>query len=79
MVGLIALASWLFTYFVFRYSSLSALMASILTPLVAILLGYGNLAALLLAMSGLLIWKHRANIERLRDGTEPMVSWGKKE
>lgn len=79
IVGLIAVVAWLFTYFVFRYSSLSALMSAVLTPLVAILLGFGNMAALLLVMSGLLIWKHRANIERLRDGTEPMVSWGKKE
>lgn len=78
LVGLIALASWLFTYFVFRYSSLSALMSAILTPVVSIIAGHGEMAVLLIVMAGLLIWKHRANIERLRDGTEPMVDWSKK-
>lgn len=78
MLGLIALGAWLFTYFVFRYSSLSALMSAVITPVVALLIGFGHYFVLLVVMSGLLIWRHRANIERLRDGSEPMVDWGRK-
>lgn len=76
MLGLIGAAAWLFTYFVFRYSSLSALMAAVITPAVAPLIGFGSYFVLLVVMSVLLIWRHKANIERLRDGTEPMVDWG---
>jgi len=78
LLGLIALATWLFTYFVFRLSSLSALTAAITTPLVALLIGLGQMFVLLLIMAVLLIWRHRENIERLRDGTEPTVDWSKK-
>ncbi len=78
MVGLIALAAWLFTYFVFRYSSLSALMSAVITPLVAFLIGFGEMTFVLVIMAGLLIWRHRENIERLRTGEEPMVDWSKK-
>ncbi len=78
LLGLIALAAWLFTYFVFRYSSLSAVMAAVITPAVSLMIGFGTSFFLLAIMSGLLIWRHRENIDRLRAGTEPMVEWGKK-
>ena len=78
MLGLIALGSWLFTYFVFRYSSLSAIMSAVITPPVAFIIGFGNAIVVLLIMAGLLLWRHRENIERLRTGTEPMVDWNKK-
>ena len=78
LLGMIALASWLFTFFVFRYSSLSALLAALVTPPVAFLIGLQDMMVLLVVMALILVWKHRANIERLRDGTEPMVDWSKK-
>jgi glycerol-3-phosphate acyltransferase PlsY len=59
-----------------RYSSLSGLIASAMTPA---LLWYfvGNRAALLFAVLTVLIWvMHRANIARLVAGTEPKI--GKK-
>ena len=78
MVALMALGAWLFTYFVFRYSSLSALLAALVTPPVAAIVGFGHMFILLIVLSLILIWRHRSNISRLRDGTEPMVDWGKK-
>jgi glycerol-3-phosphate acyltransferase PlsY len=59
-----------------RYSSLSGLLASAMTPA---LLWYfvSNRAALLFAVLTVLIWiMHRANIARLLAGTEPKI--GKK-
>ncbi len=78
LLGFMALSAWLFTYFVFRYSSLSALMSAVITPLVAFLVGFGDMVVVLVIMAVLLIWRHKANIERLRDGTEPMVDWSRK-
>lgn len=78
LLGFMALSAWLFTYFVFRYSSLSALMSAVITPLVAFLVGFNDMVVVLAIMAGILIWRHKANIERLRDGTEPMVDWSRK-
>jgi acyl phosphate:glycerol-3-phosphate acyltransferase len=56
-----------------RYSSLAALIASALTPLVLWFLGIPDVAALFLVLSALLWIKHRANIGRLLDGSEGKI------
>lgn len=64
---------WLVVAFVSRYSSLSALVASAATPLIAWALGRGE-TALLLALLAVILWlKHRPNIERLLAGTEGRI------
>jgi glycerol-3-phosphate acyltransferase PlsY len=67
---------WLGIAFLFRYSSLAALLASAATP--AILWFNGNIreAELFLALTALLWTMHRANIARLLSGTENKI--GKK-
>ena len=70
--GVLFIAFWLITAYLTRYSSASALLASVLAPL-AMLIWQIPGAVILLAMSGLLIFKHRANIERLMAGTEPKI------
>lgn len=64
---------WLVTAFTSRYSSLSALVASVVTPL--FLWGFGQpaLAALSAVLTLLLFYMHRANIARLRAGTEGKI------
>jgi glycerol-3-phosphate acyltransferase PlsY len=56
-----------------RYSSLSAIIAAVVTPIW--LLTVGNCATAILAalLSALLIYKHRANIHRLVAGEEPRI------
>jgi glycerol-3-phosphate acyltransferase PlsY len=68
---------WLLLALIFRYSSLSALVACLATP--AILYALGRLdAALLFALLTALVWfKHRANIGRLVSGTEPKIGAAK--
>jgi glycerol-3-phosphate acyltransferase PlsY len=78
LIGLIALGAWLFTFFVYRISSLSALVSAVLTPVVVFIIGYRDITVLILVMAALLIWKHRSNVQRLIDGTEPMASFSKK-
>ena len=66
-------ATWLATAYVKRYSSLAALVASAIVPLALLIYGHPVLATIFAVMSVLLFWKHRANIARLRDGSEPLI------
>jgi acyl phosphate:glycerol-3-phosphate acyltransferase len=70
--GVLFIAFWLITAYFTRYSSFSALLASVLAP-VAMLFAQVTGGVVLLLMSALLIYKHRANIERLMAGTEPKI------
>lgn len=71
--ALIFCAVWLGTALVTRYSSASALAASIATPLALFSLGYVPEGLLALLMTLLLMWKHSANISRLLKGEEPKI------
>jgi glycerol-3-phosphate acyltransferase PlsY len=64
---------WLALAFALRYSSLSALTASVITPIVLWLIGHTALATLFAALTLLLIYMHRENIKRLMAGTEGKI------
>jgi acyl phosphate:glycerol-3-phosphate acyltransferase len=64
---------WLLTAAISRYSSLSALVASLITPIFLEWLGHPALAALFAVLSALLFYMHRENIKRLRAGTEGKI------
>ncbi len=66
-------AVWLAVAYLSRYSSLAALVASIAMPLILFVMGQPELAALAALMTLLLLWKHRANISRLKSGEEPKI------
>ena len=76
-LGLAALGTWLLMALLFRLSSLSALMAAVGAPVYAVLLGEPHeIAAAVLAMSLLLVWRHKSNIKNLLGGKESRI--GKK-
>jgi acyl phosphate:glycerol-3-phosphate acyltransferase len=56
-----------------RYSSLSALVAATLTPIVLYIAGHREMAAIFLLMTVLVCIMHRANIQRLLSGTEGRI------
>ena len=66
-------AIWIAVAWAFRYSSLAALVASALTPLVVWLLGQSGPAVLFLALTVALWITHRANISRLLAGNEGKI------
>ena len=75
MVGLGAIVTWLFMAKVFRYSSLAALTAAVLSPLYLWLARPSPaLLAMSLLMSALLLWRHRSNIQRLLNGQEDQIA-----
>lgn len=73
-VALAALAIWLVTAALFRFTSLAALVAAILLPVLSWWLdGRPAFGALAVGLAALLVWRHRENIARLRRGTEPRI------
>jgi acyl phosphate:glycerol-3-phosphate acyltransferase len=64
---------WLATAFASRYSSLAALVASLVTPVLLWWLGQLALATLFAAMTVLLFYMHRENIKRLLAGSEGKI------
>jgi glycerol-3-phosphate acyltransferase PlsY len=70
-VGLMTIATWLVVAYVFKISSLAALIAILLTPFyIWWLIPEPTLLAAMLFMAGLLFWRHRSNIKNLVKGTE---------
>jgi len=64
---------WIATAFTSRYSSLSALVASFVTPIFLWWFGHPALASLFAVLTLLLFYMHRENIRRLQAGTEGRI------
>ncbi|PID61801.1 MAG: acyl-phosphate glycerol 3-phosphate acyltransferase [Gammaproteobacteria bacterium] len=71
--GFLAILSWLAIALVFRRSSLAALVTFALVPIYLLAVGKDTYALAFLIIGVLLFCTHRSNIQRLRDGTEPMI------
>lgn len=78
-IGLAFAIAWLGLFAVTRTSSVGGMAAAIAAPVAAAAFGRFDLAILLLALALLVLWKHRANIGRLIEGTEPRSGGGKKD
>jgi glycerol-3-phosphate acyltransferase PlsY len=77
-VGLLTTGIWLAMAIVFRYSSLAALTAILLTPLCFLwLLPERPIIIAMLVLTALLYWRHRSNIANLLSGKEDKISFGK--
>jgi glycerol-3-phosphate acyltransferase PlsY len=64
---------WIATAATSRYSSLSALVASFVTPIFLWWFGHPALASLFAVLTLLLFYMHRENIKRLQAGTEGQI------
>jgi glycerol-3-phosphate acyltransferase PlsY len=64
---------WIVVALLTRYSSLSALIASLVTPILLWWLGQLALAVLFAVLTLLLFYAHRENIKRLLAGTEGKI------
>lgn len=72
-IGAIYAVVWLGVLALLRISSLAGMSAAVAAPLAAALLGRWELVPVLAAIAIIVLWLHRANIARLRAGTEPRV------
>lgn len=71
--GLIALAVWLVAAMGTRYSSVGGMTAAVAAPVAAGFFGRADLSLIFLAFALTVLWRHRANLERLLQGTEPRI------
>lgn len=70
-LGLATLATWVIIAAFFRYSSLAAIVAAVFAPFYQLLIWEGGpVAAAIVVMCLLLVWRHSANIQKLFAGTE---------
>ena len=76
-VGMAAFFVWAIIVFITRYVSLASVAALAVAPLIAWLRVDSTSAFILAIAAGIAIWKHRANIKRLRAGFEPKLNFGK--
>jgi glycerol-3-phosphate acyltransferase PlsY len=72
-IGLVYAVVWLGLLAAVRISSIAGMTAAVSAPVAAALFDRFDFVPLLIACALLVLWKHRANIERLLDGSEPRV------
>ncbi len=83
-LGLATAATWLIIAVFFRYSSLASLAAAAFAPVYYLLVdgvvwyAEGSIAVSIVAMSLLLAWRHKENIQRLFEGKESRLGGQKK-
>ncbi|WP_404713129.1 glycerol-3-phosphate 1-O-acyltransferase PlsY [Sphingomonas sp. MMS24-J13] len=71
--GLIALAVWLLATAITRISSVGGMSAAISAAIAAAFFSRFDLSIYFLAFALMVLWKHRENIARLLQGTEPRI------
>ncbi len=83
MIGVIAGLSWLVSAVLFKISSLSALIATLVILVVSYFdllnIADPSLFPAILAMGALIFWAHRSNIVRILEGVEPKIGGKKKD
>ncbi|OYW45106.1 MAG: acyl-phosphate glycerol 3-phosphate acyltransferase [Sphingomonadales bacterium 32-68-7] len=72
-IGLAYAAVWIGMLAVTRISSLGGMSAAIAAPIAAAALGRMELVPVLAGIAAIVLFMHRANIARLRAGTEPRI------
>ncbi len=72
-VGIGCCIAWLIAAASTRTSSMGALGAAAASTFLMVFLGYGYALFLGILLTLLVFWRHRANIKRIRAGTEPKI------
>jgi len=72
-VGIACCATWLTAAAISRISSLGALVSAASSAVWAFLIGYNSLISLPIILALMVFLRHKENIARLSDGTEPRI------
>jgi glycerol-3-phosphate acyltransferase PlsY len=76
----VGILTWGIVFYTFGYVSLGSIVAALVVVITGWLAGYSFVIALALTLLGALaIWRHRANIQRLMNGTENKFQRKKKQ
>jgi glycerol-3-phosphate acyltransferase PlsY len=72
-LALVCIAVWLVAFLITRISSVGGISAAVAAAPAAWAMGHSELILPLAGIALVILWRHRANIARLRAGTEPRV------
>ncbi|WP_299738276.1 glycerol-3-phosphate 1-O-acyltransferase PlsY [uncultured Roseobacter sp.] len=72
-VGIGCCIAWLIGALLWRISSMGALVSAAASTFLLVFLGQGEAVVLGGLLTVIVLWRHRANISRLRAGTEPKI------
>ncbi|WP_298974032.1 glycerol-3-phosphate 1-O-acyltransferase PlsY [uncultured Roseobacter sp.] len=72
-VGIGCCIAWLIGALLWRISSMGALVSAAASTFLLVFLGKGEAVVLGGLLTVIVLWRHRANIARLRAGTEPKI------
>lgn len=75
IAGIAIIITWILVAVIFRYSSLAAIVASLLAPIFMLIIADKSYFFPVLMITALLIWRHLENIKRLQAGTEGKISF----
>jgi glycerol-3-phosphate acyltransferase PlsY len=76
IAALVGVVIWLMIFWLTRYVSLASVMAAAVLPIVILAINWGNENAKAMfyfsvCVAAVVIWRHRSNLSRLMQGTEP--------
>jgi len=74
--GLIGFGIWIVIFWLTRYVSVASITAALLLPIVILVISWRNENAKVIfyfsvCVAAVVIWRHRSNLSRLMNGTEP--------
>ena len=75
LLGIIGFVTWIVIAAIFRYASLAALVTFVLVPFYSLFLATPAYFIPLIAMTTLIVWRHRTNIQNLRTGQERKLGY----
>ncbi len=71
--GIAACLIWLVAVAITRISSMGGLVSAAASSILVVLTGHGAAYLLCVVLTIIVIWRHRANIARIKAGTEPKI------
>ncbi|WP_449622959.1 glycerol-3-phosphate 1-O-acyltransferase PlsY [Robertmurraya sp. Marseille-Q9965] len=77
LMFLVIVVIFLISLYITKYVSFSSIIAALTAFIYAIVFGGGDIPLIIVAtlLAGFVIYRHRANIVRIRNKTEPKIKW----
>lgn len=75
IIFLVVLAAFFITLYFSKYVSLSSMVGAVTAVIYSIFFGDWPLITVVVILSVFIFYRHRANIQRIRNKTEPKVKW----
>lgn len=75
LLFLIMVSTFLLSLYLSKYVSLSSMVTGVITVVISLFFRDIGLTVLLSLLTAFVFYRHRANIVRIRKGTEPKIKW----